>query len=182
MPLVYVLVALPDILIGRDPAQVMTVYLHQAGTYEQLNMGFCGLFSIVEATGLTESDAFKLAGCAFVAAAGVFYGFWLRRRVWGENLFPLVGLAGAAAAVWLLPGMHERYLFIGDLLGTACAVSSTGSARLAALAIPATSLYCYLSRSRFESLMPLWPVAIALAVAVITLFARLRDETSKENI
>lgn len=179
VPLMYVLVALPEILMGRDPALVMSVYLHQAGTYEQLNMGFCGLFSIAEAAGLTEGDALKVAGCAAVAVAGVCYGLWLRRRDWDVSLFPLVGLVGAVAAAWLLPGMHERYLFVGDLLAMACAASSTGVARLAALAVPAASLYCYLSRSRFESLMPLWPVAIVLAVAAVVLFASLLRRTGK---
>lgn len=179
VPLVYVLVALPEIFIGRDPALVMTVYLHQAGTYEQLNMGFCGLFSIVEAAGLTECDALKVAGCAVVAVAGVGYGLWLRQREWDESLFPLVGLVGAVAAAWLLPGMHERYLFVGDLLALACAASLTGRMRLVALVIPAASLYCYLSRSRFESLMPLWPVAIVLSVAAVALFVSLLRRTGK---
>ncbi|MGN0029655.1 MAG: glycosyltransferase 87 family protein [Marinilabiliaceae bacterium] len=179
VPLIYVLVALPEILIGRDPALVMTVYLHQAGTYEQLNMGFCGIFSIAEAAGLTEGDALKVAGCAVVAVAGVCYGLWLRQREWGESLFPLVGLVGAVAAAWLLPGMHERYLFVGDLLGLVCAVSLTGRARLAALSVPAASLYCYLSRSRFESLMPLWPAAIVLFVAAVVLFVSLLRRTGK---
>lgn len=178
VPLVYLLTTVPEIIIGRDPWMAISVYLHQASQTE-LNMGFGGLFAIFEAMGINEGNALKMAGCGVVVVAGLSYGLWLRKREWGENQYPLVALVGAVCAVWLLPGMHERYMFVGDLLGVLCAVSLSGRARWAALAVPAVSFYCYLTRTRLNDVMPLWIPSIVLAVAAVALLIQLRDMTSK---
>lgn len=178
VPLVYLLTTVPEIIIGRDPWMAISVYLHQASQTE-LNMGFGGLFAIFEAMGFNEGNALKMAGCAVVVVAGLSYGFWLRKREWGENQYPMVALVGAVCAVWLLPGMHERYMFVGDLLGVLCAASLTGRARWAALAVPAVSFYCYMTRTRLNDVMPLWIPSIVLAVTAVALFLQLRNMTSK---
>lgn len=121
----------------------------------------------------------KYLGLGFTVAAVVAIGMWLLKR--GRELAPgdVVVLAATAMLVIpsLLPEMHERYFYVGEVLAVlAIAVDRWFTGVAAAIQIASISTYVgYLASA---AIMPLELsavfAAVAVALSVAILIRRLR--------
>jgi Gpi18-like mannosyltransferase len=123
-PVVYLLLDLPAVLFGRDPIELLTIYepSRQAGYAPTgLSVHAPSIFAFFPESAMTDpfysADArvhtLTTMGYAFTAALvlGVCYVLLTRR--------PDLLTAAAFFAVlvpYTLPGMHERYFYLGDVL------------------------------------------------------------------
>ena len=128
-PLVFVLLDLPAMLLGRDPWELLTMYApsRQAQyTTTLLNAHAPNVYAFFPVDRLTATwydqasrvEALRLLGYGFTAALvlGVCYVLVARRvRLDATRLVTLAALF-AILLPYTLPGMHERYFYLGDVL------------------------------------------------------------------
>ncbi|MFI6156092.1 glycosyltransferase 87 family protein [Kitasatospora sp. NPDC051170] len=140
VPAVYVALDLPAILLGADPWHLLTVYLRQTGTYQDLTLNAPSVYQFVSVPS-GEEDPVRKAGVLVAGALVLALVALAVRAVRGaEDRSAGPGRAGragrpgggggvdAAGAVllpatvfaiavpFLLPSMHERYFYVADVL------------------------------------------------------------------
>jgi Gpi18-like mannosyltransferase len=117
-PVLFVLLDLPAILIGRDPVELLTLYdpARQAKWTAQLSASAPSIWAYFPVT--VRLETLQNLGYLFTAALilGVCYVVVARK----VPLTPTVIVTSAALFVIQMPftmtGMHERYFFLGDVL------------------------------------------------------------------
>ncbi len=123
-PAAYLALALPAILIGRDPVELLTVYDldRQSRIIEALTYRAPSVFVFVPAAERVETV--RLLGYVFCAALvlAVCYILAVRGPAMTRERILVAGTFFAIMVPFLLPGMHERYFFLGDVLAVALAV------------------------------------------------------------
>jgi Gpi18-like mannosyltransferase len=118
-PVVFVALDLPAVLLGRDPIELLTVYAmdRQARHVPALSLRAPSLYAYVPTAG-PYLEALRTLG--YVLAAAVILGVCLavlRRRI--ELTPDRIVVAATLFAIltpYVLPGMHERYFFLADVL------------------------------------------------------------------
>ena len=113
-PLVYVVIALPELAAGRPLADVLTIYLDQAGAYRDLSKGAANLYLLIP-NGLYGPGV--VVGLVATTAAGLAFATWVGRaqRLPVEHLL-LAAALSLALVPFLLPKMHDRYFYPFELL------------------------------------------------------------------
>lgn len=120
LPLVYFISALPAAFMGRNLWDLMTIYVNQAGEYNQLNMTIPNLFTWF------PQDVPEYVGKAAVYFAGAavlitFAYFCSRRFTISKEMILAIALFYVLLLPYILPYMHERYYYPADILSVAFA-------------------------------------------------------------
>ena len=165
-PLVYAGAMLPAWMMGWPAADLATVYLRQVEWFD-----FPGNLSNpwIWATRLAPASAqdFYILGYAAAAAAAVGIGAMAARAVRDPRRMLATALLCAMALPFLLPKMHERYLFLADVLALALALARRDRASIGILvAVQLTSLtalVAYIYNWPAPALAGAWIGAAALA-------------------
>ncbi|MEU8241598.1 hypothetical protein AB0C07_25400 [Actinoplanes missouriensis] len=119
IPVTYLLLDVPALLAGRDPIELLTIYSldRQARIIEHVNYGAPSMYAFLRPSA-DRVDTVKALGYLFCAALviGIIYVLVARaaaltteRVVMSATLFSLL-------VPFFLPGMHERYFFLGDVM------------------------------------------------------------------
>lgn len=115
IPSVWMVVGLPAILIGKPLEDVFSVYLSQTQQYQKTVWHFPNIYTLLP-------DKFQ-----HFAVPGVLYTFTIiaivyfiiisksKKKIVGPIIID-VSLLTIMICTYLLPSMHERYLFTGDIL------------------------------------------------------------------
>lgn len=113
VPLVYVLTVIPAWIAGRPILDLLTIYSSQASSYSGLVQGFANIYKIIE--NFVTFD--MIYGILVVVAVTLVAGFALKNKshvftfeTWVKLLF-----VTSIICPFLLPGMLERYMYLGDL-------------------------------------------------------------------
>ena len=117
-PVIYVLLDVPAILLGRDPIELLTIYepSRQARWASELSANAPSFFTFFPVT--TRIHTLQGLGYLFTAALllGLCYAVVARRIPLTP---PLIVTSAALIAIqmpYTMTGMHERYFFLGDVL------------------------------------------------------------------
>lgn len=174
--LTLVLAALPAVLGGKSPAQIVSIYTAQTGLYTGLNYNAPGFFGLMETAGLDVYSygnfgmALTIGVCALLVAWGISRAGRLSRAGYVRLalLLPLL-------IVFCLPRMHERYFYLADVLGVALAAQDRRM-------IPAAVLIALASLSAYWALViPLGGASLMmLAAAAIVLAGAKEGEDAHE--
>ncbi len=166
IPVVYLLVAAPALLLGQPIGDVLTVYLNQAGTFERLSMNAANFWMFVDNRFYRPG---VIAGLGLAAASGlVFSIFVMRSKSFGSprNVVLAAGLT-LLLMPFVLPKMHDRYFYAFELMAI---VIATIDPRMGLLAL-AAQLNGLVSYLVFEDLpwFDLRPAALGNTLLVIVL-------------
>ncbi|MBB2942298.1 Gpi18-like mannosyltransferase [Actinoplanes lutulentus] len=180
-PIVFVLLDVPAMLLGRDPFELLTMYepSRQAKyTTTALNAHAPNIFAFFGVDQLSATwydqesrvEALRLLGYGFTAALvlGICY-LTVARRV-RLDAVRLVTLAAFFAILvpYTLPSMHERYFYLGDVL-TVVLVFYRPRLWYVPLLVQTASLGSYTpSLLGFHSLSMV-PLAVIMGAAVLVL-------------
>lgn len=168
-PVIYVLLDVPAFLAGRGVVELLTLYnpSRQAKYVPALTSNAASLWAFVPVT--TRLDTLKTLGYLFAAVLvlGVIYTLIAARA---ELDAPRIVTAAAFFALvvpFVLPGMHERYFYLADVLTLVLAFYRP---RLwfAALLVESASLLTYLPFLFWQ--MPHGPL-VPLRVPATMMFA-----------
>lgn len=127
-PLVYALMMLPAWIAGRTAWDLATIYMMQAGYYQDLSAAAPNMWEYIDAsrtlggTPWISYSAGATIGFAFgIAATLALAIITLRCRPTRERLV-LMALSGAVILPYVMAKMHNRYWFIADILSFALAI------------------------------------------------------------
>lgn len=113
IPFIYFLSIVPVWMVGRPLVDLLTVYLAQAEYNEELVKNFPNVYLWIGSWG----DAAKIFGLLAVLFATLIGGWILSKKKFVFTLelwFKLIFLS-AIICPFLLPGMLERYMYLGDV-------------------------------------------------------------------
>lgn len=162
--------ALPAVLGGKNPAQIVAVYTAQTGLYTGLNYNAPGFFGLMETAGL---DVYSYGNFAMATAVGVcaLLLAWGVRRVGNLSRvdYARLALLLPLLIVFCLPRMHERYFYLADVLGVALAAQDRRMIPAAAL-IALSSLSAY-----WELVIPLGGASLMMLAAIVLVLAGAKE-------
>jgi len=183
VPGIFILSILPTWLYGRSFSDLLSVYFAQTNHYPSLTLNFPNLYIWISNE---YYSSVKLAGILLTFLITLFTGLWLGRMKYHFSLELWARLAFLSAIVipFLLPGMHERYMYLGDILGVLYFLVIRKNIHLP-IGILLVSLYSYIRCSRFNDVMPMEPAFVVyLLVIIFTVidFLTALNEESNEAI
>jgi Gpi18-like mannosyltransferase len=123
IPATWLVVSLPGLLLGRSPGELFTVYSldRQARIIDELTDRAPSVFAFLEGTRRLETA--RQLGYVLTAALvlGVFLVVIARRVRLDETRVVALAALFAILVPFGLPGMHERYFYLADVLTVALA-------------------------------------------------------------
>ena len=173
VPAVYLISLLPAYCAGRQLRELLSVFISQSEYYDSLSLQFPNLYMWISDD---HYETVKWIGilltCLFALLTGGLLAKKYRAQLTNDYLVRLA-LLSAVIFPFLLPGMHERYMYVGDLLAVAY-IMYFPRKFYNALGIPLISLFSYaLCTSLNESLIRYLGVPVTIFyICVIGLLIR----------
>ena len=166
IPVVFILSVIPAWSLGRSISELINVYASQTNHYQFLTLNFPNLYIWISND---YYEPVKLAGMIFTVLVTLATGYLLSKNKYSFTFEIWIKLAFLYAIVipFILPGMHERYMYLGDVLGVLYYLVTRKNIHLPA-GIILVSFYSYIRCSRFNDILPMEP-AFVLYLTVITL-------------
>lgn len=167
VPLVYFFSIVPAWMAGRPLTDLIAIYLDQAENYKELTMNFPNVYIWINND---YYDIITPIGIGFTCLITFLSGILLSRRQYEFSFVTWVRLAflGAVVVPFLLPGMHERYMYLGDVLGVLYLLV-VGKRFYLPLGIALVSAYSYVRCSRFNEILPQEPAFFLYLFIIIML-------------
>lgn len=114
IPLVNFVLCLPAIIAGRPILEVLSIYFNQTQTYKTLTLNAANIYSFLD-------GPYSIIGKAGIALTVVLFGFLLlyvlyKKVKWNKNRVISLMLMSVLICNYFLPSMHERYIFLADIL------------------------------------------------------------------
>lgn len=116
IPIVNIMMCLPAMIMGKPFLDCMTIYFHQSSAQSDiLTRNFINIYQILQ----VDSSIFTKAGILFTISICAFLLFYLWNKKIKLNLEKklLLGTWLIIIITYFMPAMHERYLFVGEILG-----------------------------------------------------------------
>jgi Gpi18-like mannosyltransferase len=116
IPGVYLLLGVPALLAGASVHELLTVYVTEAGTYQQLTLNAPNVYQFLGDVGHTATVralGIELTGLLLVALA---LPIMVRRVELTPTRIVLAATVSAVLVPYFLPAMHERYFYLADVL------------------------------------------------------------------
>lgn len=118
IPLVNIILCLPAIIAGKPFWECMMIYANQTQTYNDvMSLNFVSFWNIFN----VDPNYWYLAGVALaLVVCAIALGFILHYKIdlTQERILTLT-IWFMVVVTFLLPGMHERYLYVGEILAAA---------------------------------------------------------------
>lgn len=151
-PAVFLLTMLPALFAGKPVADILKVYVDQAGSsiaWQTVNYNSPSVFSLLPYKMEVAPWVPKAAiAAAFLFVLALLALLFVRRAAVDEAALVLAGAALSLGVPFFLPYMHERYFFLGGVLLVVLACSKL-TASLSAAGAEVASLggyHAYLTR------------------------------------
>jgi Gpi18-like mannosyltransferase len=181
VPLVYLVLDLPAIVAGRSPIELLTIYNpdRQSKYITALTANAPNVYAFLPVT--TRLDTLRTLGYVFAAVLvlGVLYTLIASRVPLDARRIVTAATLFALLVPFVLPGMHERYFYLADVLTVVLAFYRPRLWFLPVL-VQAASLLSYLPFLFWQE--PHGPLAglrvlatLMLAALLITGYALLSD-------
>lgn len=140
IPMVYLISILPVWLVGRSLTDLLTVYIQQAEYNTELVKNFPNIYIWIGSLG----NVAKAVGLGSVLLLTVVGGWLLssKKYVFTLELWLKLIFLSAIICPFLLPGMLERYMYLGDIFAVVYIFMKRKNI-IAGLGIVFVSLYSY---------------------------------------
>ncbi len=176
IPAVYILSVLPAYASGRPLGELLSIYLMQSNYDHELTLNFPNLYIWIDNI---YYNPVKLIGIIFTVVLTLCSGILLRKYRFSYEMWIRFSLLSSVLIPFILPGMHERYLYLGDIMSLLYFMVFRKQ-----FFVPGTilsfSLYSYARCSRYNYLLPMWPVFFLYLFFIVFLcidfLSKLRNE------
>lgn len=115
IPLMNFILSLPAIIAGKPIIDCLMVYFKQTNTYKtSLTLNFPNIYNLISGD---VAIFYKVGEMISILICALMLGYILYKKVkWNnERIFTLT-IWFMVILTFVLPGMHERYLFVGEVL------------------------------------------------------------------
>lgn len=184
IPAIFFISILPTLFYGRDLSDLFNVYASQANRYPFLTLNFPNIYSLISND---YYEPVKLAGVLATVVITLISGLLLSNKKYVFSFDQWIKLAFISAIVvpFVLPGMHERYMYLGDLLGILYFLVIRKNIHFP-IGIALISFYSYIRCSRFNDILPMAPAFIVYLVIIILVLVdfiiSLKNESSENHL
>ena len=114
IPLGNIFMCMPVLLMGMPLVNCFTTYLHQTTDYSViLTRNLANLYQLLPNIKVLGYILFIITGLIFL---GLLIYFMRRKKEISKKEMISIGLLGILISVYFLPFMHERYMFMADIL------------------------------------------------------------------
>jgi Gpi18-like mannosyltransferase len=170
IPIIYLASLVPAWCAGRPATDLLGIYLRQSDHYHFLTMNFPNVYIFFSNQ---YYEPIKYAGLLFsvlIIITGALL-IW-KKKNFSLNYSQLIQLAYISVVIvpFVLPGMHERYMYMADILGLAYLFVNPGKWYLP-LGIVTVSLYSYIRCSKYNDMLPQEPAFFLLLLIIGLLIA-----------
>ncbi len=180
-PVYYILLVLPAVLLGKPFMDTLTLYASQTGSIGSgLNYNSPSIYAFFWRSPETRDAANLGIVGAFTFMLTVLLFCFLRRRRLSVRAVLAAALLFAVGIPFLLPHMHERYFFGGDVLSVVMVCCSTLCIPTALLTQFA-SLLGYHAYLKMKYLLYVDHGSRALIVTLLLVFAELVRDTVPDD-
>jgi Gpi18-like mannosyltransferase len=116
VPGVVLLLAVPALLAGAPPGQLLSVYVEQTSSYPQLSLNAPSIYQFLPAS--ADAAVIRPVGVAVTGLVilALCLGVLLSRVHLTTTKVVLLGTTSAVLVPFLLPSMHERYFYLAEVL------------------------------------------------------------------
>jgi len=168
IPIIFIVSILPAVYFGGPFKELASVYFMQADKYKYLTLNFPNIYIFADNN---LYQFFKTAGLITTTLTTLFIGFWLMNKKYIFDFETSVRLAFICSILipFILPGMHERYMFLGDALSVHYFLIFRKNIFFT-IGIISVSTYSYIRLSRFNEMLPMEPAFIVYFLVIIFAF------------
>ena len=165
IPIVFILSITPTWLYGQSFTELLHVYIAQTNRFRYLTLNFPNIYIWIS-NGLYEHV--RIGGIILTIILTLLSGFWLSRKQLSFSYESWIKLAFLSSILvpYFLPGMHERYMYLGDLLGVLYCLILRKNIHLP-IGIWVVSFYSYIRCSRFNEILPMSPAFIIYSFVIV---------------
>jgi len=165
IPIIFIISITPTWLYGRPFTDLIKVYIAQTDRFRFLTLNFPNLYIWISNN---YYEQVKILGIILTSALTVFTGFWLRRKqiVFSFETWIRLAFLSAIVVPFILPGMHERYMYLGEILGVLYYLVIRKNIHLP-IGILLVSFYSYIRCSRFNDILPMAPAFFIYSLIII---------------
>ena len=165
IPVIFILSITPACFYGRPFAELLKTYLAQTDRFRYLTLNFPNIYIWISNS---LYEPVKMAGLILTFILTLFTGFWLSRKQFSFSFESWIKLAFLSSIIvpFILPGMHERYMYLGDLLGVLYYLVLRKNIQLP-IGILLISFYSYIRCSRFNEVLPMSPAFFVYSLVII---------------
>lgn len=113
IPVVNLVMCLPAIIMGKPILDILKVYFEQTTLSDSLVSNYPNIYMM-----LNNVQAFKYAGfiVTVVILALLLFYFIYKKVKWNTDKIMTLALLILVIVIYTLPGMHDRYLYVGEVL------------------------------------------------------------------
>jgi Gpi18-like mannosyltransferase len=174
IPVVYVLMMTPAILMGRSIIDVFQVYLRQGSFYNKLSLNAPNLYYFASSPYLPSNRYYltgTILGATITVLASLLFAWhaWWRQGTLSPQLLVFRATVSLTLAPFLLPKMHDRYFFAADLSSIALAFLNPRM-WFVPVALQISSLLAYVPVLTGGHGFKLMPVAVLINTALVCYF------------
>lgn len=115
IPVVNFILCLPAIIYGRPLKDILLVYFNQTKTYSRyLSLNFPNIYTIIQGS----PDIFYKVGFIFtIFICVLMLGYIIYKKVkWNPEKILNLSIWFIVITTFVLPGMHDRYLYVAEIL------------------------------------------------------------------
>ncbi|MGB8214899.1 MAG: hypothetical protein WCE68_15195 [Anaerolineales bacterium] len=114
IPVVYAVLFLPVILLGKPAFGALTLYGSEVGSFTQASMNAPNLYVFIRPGGYSLAAPLGLTIAAILVLAWLFI-YWRRNFKLTPALLVYLALVSVAWVPFILPRMHDRYFYPADV-------------------------------------------------------------------
>jgi Gpi18-like mannosyltransferase len=121
IPAVYLILAVPAVLLGRSWSSILSIYAGQVGQFRSLSMSAPNLYVFVPDT---YYDPGVWVGIIIFLISMVLWAWinWHAKAGYKDRQIILTALATLSLVPFVLPKMHERYFYPADVFSLAAVI------------------------------------------------------------
>ena len=114
IPLVNFILCIPAMIAGKPIIDCMLIYSKQADTYNKLQLNFINIYRFIT----NESNYIRTAGLIVTLVICMLTLFYvLEKKIkWNNEKIITLALWFLVIITFTLPSMHDRYLYVGEVL------------------------------------------------------------------
>jgi Gpi18-like mannosyltransferase len=165
IPAIFTISILPTWFYGRNFSDLFEVYLNQSNRYPFLTLNFPNIYIWIDNA---FYEPIKFVGLLFTTILTIVCGFVLSNKKYNFSFEQWIRFAFLSSIIipFILPGMHERYMYLGDILGVLYFLVLRKNIYLP-IAIASVSFYSYIRCSRYNDILPMSPAFVIYVLAII---------------
>ncbi len=189
IPIVNFIMSLPAIIVGKPIKECFSIYFNQTTQYSNyLAMNFPSIYAIffkVKAANLIENPSLELSKAGtfitLIILAGTAAYFLIRNIKINQKLIIEIFLWSVMIVTFLLPHMHDRYLFIADVISVIYFIIYPKRFYIP-IAVNFISLYTYIVYLYKVIVIPMSYVAILFGVIIIIMTKYMIEDIKEYQI